>query len=383
MICKKCGTNIADTSKFCGYCGEKVELTKEESNTNTNLTVEESLTDVKVNEVIQPLPIDNLTINALENETNISPNEQKNSNKKNRNFSNGWALILLGGVLLAIAIVLLLVAFNKPSYNESIKALDSAINNLEDNSSGTVQANLLMQSADNISINMSGTFKYAKVNDGYGFELSIDKSMLFDGFNIYSLIDKDYLKLYVKSNVIDMLGSTSSSLDTWLKYEMPMGDNVVLDEKLIQYDLSSIFDKKHIKYVGKEGNLKHYQLIIDNNLIEKIETLNSDTNEFARSNNITITDNIVLDVYLTNNKLAKITLDLSNLIDDESLSKIIFSMDFKDFNSTNISIPKEAINSFITLDEYMEEYKVNDVESDYEFDYDYDTNYDFDIDIFE
>lgn len=381
MICKKCGTNIADTSKFCGYCGEKVEVPKEESNTNTNLIVEEELNDVKVNEVIQPLPIDNLTINTLENETNTSNNEQNNSNKKNGNFSRGWALILLGGVLLVIAIVLLLVAFNKPSYNESINAINSAINNLEDNSSGTVQANLLMQSTDNISMNMSGTFKYAKVNDGYGFEISIDKSMLFDEFNIYFLIDKDYLKLYVKSNVIDMLGSTSSSLDTWLKYEMPMDDNIVLDEELIQYDLSSIFDKKHIKYVGKEGNLKHYQLIIDNNLIEKVEALNSDTNEFARSNNITITDNVVLDVYLTNNKLAKITLDLSNLLDEESLSKIIFSMDFKDFNSTNISIPKEAINSFITLDEYMEEYKVNDVESDYEIDYD--TNYDFDIDIFE
>ena len=25
MICKKCGTNIEDNSKFCGVCGEKVE----------------------------------------------------------------------------------------------------------------------------------------------------------------------------------------------------------------------------------------------------------------------------------------------------------------------------------------------------------------------
>ena len=25
MLCKKCGRNIEDTSKFCGYCGEKVE----------------------------------------------------------------------------------------------------------------------------------------------------------------------------------------------------------------------------------------------------------------------------------------------------------------------------------------------------------------------
>ena len=25
MICKKCGANIEDNSKFCGVCGEKVE----------------------------------------------------------------------------------------------------------------------------------------------------------------------------------------------------------------------------------------------------------------------------------------------------------------------------------------------------------------------
>ena len=40
MLCKNCGANIEEKSKFCGYCGSKVELennlSKEANNTFEN-----------------------------------------------------------------------------------------------------------------------------------------------------------------------------------------------------------------------------------------------------------------------------------------------------------------------------------------------------------
>ena len=42
VICKKCGANIEDNSKFCGVCGEKVEELVQEQNIQTESVVEET-----------------------------------------------------------------------------------------------------------------------------------------------------------------------------------------------------------------------------------------------------------------------------------------------------------------------------------------------------
>ncbi len=66
MICKKCGSNIADTSKFCGYCGAPVEETKtvesvqnifESSVPNVEEPVQNS-TEVQVNPIPSVVPVE-------------------------------------------------------------------------------------------------------------------------------------------------------------------------------------------------------------------------------------------------------------------------------------------------------------------------------------
>ena len=43
MLCKKCGENIADTSKFCGYCGNPTQEILTNNNQNMNVEVNNSI----------------------------------------------------------------------------------------------------------------------------------------------------------------------------------------------------------------------------------------------------------------------------------------------------------------------------------------------------
>ena len=57
MICKKCGSTIEDTSKFCGYCGEKVN--------------NENQTQIPVQNIEQPI-VNNVVDNNSLNQTNLN-----------------------------------------------------------------------------------------------------------------------------------------------------------------------------------------------------------------------------------------------------------------------------------------------------------------------
>lgn len=401
MICKKCGTNIEETAKFCGVCGEKVEELVQEQNIKTESVVEEtpmvvplihpeqldqtavvepivsetnetivtvaeqSLEQTAVVEPVMPEPIDNESVIPVEPEVNTVPVSNKEQKKKN----NTLVFVLLGILLGVIALTLVFFAYNK-SANNSVRVLEKALGNLEfkGEKSGTIDAKLLIQSETEESMNLSATIKYAKQgDDNYNLSLTLNKSMFFDQMNVYASILDERLTLYANSSVIDMLGLTSATPSMWVhitttEQELEMQTGAETDE-LEDMDLSDILDEKHFKLIGVQNNLTHYQLVIDNDLVNKIKFeayKDEDLRSFADSLS-ELTETYYVDFYINDsNELVKVAMDLTNSLNDESIRSAVISFEFNNFGSTLVQIPTEAKNSTIDLETYMATYAIQD-----------------------
>ena len=408
MICKKCGANIQENSKFCGVCGEKVEefvtpvsneVFEEQSVQTENLVEEkpmvvpliqpetETLEQTAIVEpifetnenvipaieqpldqtaVVEPIaPVVNESVTSVEPEVNNVPVTTKEKKKKN----NAWIFVVLGALLGLIALALVYFAYSK-STNNSVRVLEKALVNmaLKAENSGTIDAKLLIKSDTEDAMNLSATIKYAKQgDDNYNFNLTLNKSMLFDEVNLYASILDERATLYVNSSIIDMLGLTSSTPSMWVhltttEQELEMQTGTETDE-LEDIDLSDILDEQHFKVIGEQNDLTHYQLVIDNELINKIKfeaSKEEDLKEFADSLG-ELTETYYVEFYINkSNELTKITMDLTNSLNDESIRSAIISFEFNNFGSTTVQIPAEAKNSIIDLETYMARYAIQD-----------------------
>ena len=401
MICKKCGTNIEDDSKFCGVCGEKVEELVQEQNIQTesvveetpivvpliqpetesleqtavvepivqesSLVVEQPLEQTAVVETVTPVTSVNESITPVEptQEVNTVPVQNKEPKKKNKT----WIFVFLGILLGVIALALVYFAYKKSS-NNSVRVLEKALGNLEfkGERSGTIDAKLLIQSDTEDEMNLSATIKYAKQgDDNYNINLTLNKSMFFDEINLYASILDERATLYANSSLIDMLGLTSANPSMWVhmtttEQELEMQTGTEVDE-LDDIDLSDILDEKHFKLIGEQNNLNHYQLVIDNELVNKIKieaSKEEDLKGFADS--LTeLTETYYVDFYINNsNELVKISMDLTNSLNDESIRSAVISLEFTNLDSTSVQIPTEAKNSTIDLETYMATYAIQD-----------------------
>lgn len=355
MICKKCGSNIAENSKFCTYCGQKVEEIIIQSNLENQ-------------EIILP---ENTQAPQLNVDQTIQPNQYQEPKKKN----NTWIFIILGVLLGIIAIVLVIFAFNKSS-NNNVRILEKALGNLAEKgeNSGTVDVKILFESETQDSINLSATLKYAKQrDDDYNFNLTLNKSILFEEINVYASLLNDDLTLFANSSLIDMLGLTSSTPSMWVyltmtEEELEVGDDEEVLDDTDEYYLRDVLDQKHFKFIDEEDNLKHYQLVIDNELLNKIknkapseEELKDFEDNLASINNgsTELTEIYYVDIYINNyNELVKISIDLSDSIEDETIKKVVLSLEFRDFGTTIVQIPNEAKNSKIDLETYIATYAI-------------------------
>lgn len=403
MICKNCNANIDEKSKFCIYCGSKVELVENSKqtvnidmevqnsnnvigeptiNTDINMGTEENSAIANNNTVAQG------NVNKDLEKTVVVPTEQLNEQIPVQNTpkkSNKVLIFVILGILLAIiAGILLFYSFNKTS-NNSVKVLEKAVNNLvtKGENSGTINLDLKIEADASASVNLSAAVKYARVDDNYNIALKLNKSLLFDEINLYSTItDKDVI-LYAKSSLIDMLGTTSSPTDMWVHYMLNLDEVIDTEEENVELksniDLSSIFDDKHYKYIDKKDGLRQYQLIIDNDLLANIkktaessESLKDYLSEISEED-INLEQPIYLDFYINDsNDLVKISMDVSKMLEDESISKAVFEISFVDFANTSVQIPMEAKNSTTDIMSYMSTYMLkNELENNMTFNQEY------------
>lgn len=389
MICKKCGATIDERSKFCIYCGNKINVVEIPNAVENNMNVSNKQNEFVIEEVKSNNNLVNNTnldttknqvdqvnydsVNSQLEKTVVVPIQQVNQQMSIQNppkkSNKTWIFIILGIVLAIITGILLFLSINKSS-NNSIKVLQKAINNfaVKGENSGTINLDLLLGSNESDSINISATMKYARVDYNYNIALTLNKSLLFDEVNLYSTITEKDVTLYAKSSLVDMLGVTSSNTDMWVHYVLGLDELIDTEEQNIELksniDLSSIFDDNHYKYVGKKDSLRQYQLIIDNELISKVKKIVESEDSLKESlteipeEQINLEKPIYLDFYINkSNELAKITMDISELIEEEeNLSKAIIEISFLNFGNTMVDIPKEAKNSNMDIITYFSTY---------------------------
>ena len=126
--------------------------------------------------------------------------------------------------------------------------------------------------------------------------------------------------------------------------------------------------KNFVVFIGEENNLKHYQLVIDNELLNAIKSQEAikgnlegieETVSSVYNGSTELTQTVYLDVYISkSNELVKLSLDLSNLLAEETLNKIELSIEFSNLGNTLVQIPTEVKNSQIDLETYMEKYAI-------------------------
>lgn len=389
MICKKCGATISDGSKFCGYCGEKVNDIN-----STQIPVQDTeqpvVNDSEVNnvsldqnnQIVQPENQASVEQTNTDTETNASKSPKKGNNNK-------IVFIVLGVVLAVLAAVLVILAFNKTA-NSSIATLEKVLNNIGEKgvNSGTINAKISIEDNTTNSVNLSASVKYSKNNDTYNFELKLNESMLFDEMSLFLKVNEDSATFYADSNTIDLLGSTKSDENIWVYYLLDLKDaneDIKFDANE-EVDLKDILDEKHFKYIDKTNNLKHYKMIIDKDLLEKLKSKMPDEYSDEFGSEFPLTDSYELDFYINDSdELVRISMDLTDKLGNNEIKSAVISFDFENFGSTNVVIPNEALNSKIDMEKYMETYAVNPSIDDSDLDennpnLDFDADFDADLD---
>lgn len=456
MVCKKCGANIADNSKFCGFCGNAVEVATEPVINQEQPTVEEKkqenveintintfdnvdlgetikIEPIQINEqniseqtpispvannqeiinnsvsVVNNEPIMNNTVenqipvngtvvnnelmmnNSLENQVPVNGPMMQNNLNTNKKKNNKLIFIIGVVVLVIVAVVLLVLSFIKSS-NNSISVLKKSLANMEERAdeSITVNGNLSLSTntGDSFVFNLSS--KVVEKDDKMDMQITLEKSLLFDEINAYATITEKEMKFYMQSSLIDMMGMTSSLDNKWIYYDFNLDelekseDDNHLEEKLENMKLEDFIDEEHFVYVDEVNDLRHYELIIDQKLIDKIKIKLAELNDEDINESINsmeqLEKTIKIDFYINNkNELSKIELDMTEYLEDsEEISSIVLSIEFTGLNSTVVEIPNDAKNSNIDLETYTSSnMQMND---NYNYDYSYDIGVDTNID---
>ncbi len=322
----------------------------------------------------------------------VKTESSKSEKKKSKNTR---ILLIILAVILVIAInVFAFMSMNKSS-KSNISVLEKAVGNFKEmgNESGTIVLGLRFESSTSDIANLSARFLFQKENDEYKFNVKLDKSSINEEIDLYSVVNKDKANVYVNSKTFDMMGLTASDVNTWLVYSQALDEinneieKVETEENNIK--INEIIDENHFKFIEKTGDLNHYKLVIDEALFEslknklelsdEVKTSIEEAIESLKENKI---ENIEIDIYINkSNEIAKIEMDLAKMINSEDIKSAVISIEFKDFNNTKIEIPKEALNSTMTIEDYTMQYGATpEIDLDSDMDMGLDTNMDTDLD---
>ena len=356
MKCPNCGKDLDEKAKFCDSCGSKIDV------------VESPKEEIKNEEVV-------------------------NKTKAQSTKKNPKALVfgIVGVILAAVVVGIALLALNKSS-KADIKLLERAFSNTvkTGNKSGTVVATISMGD-DKDNIDVSASVKYQKVSDGLKMQVTVNKSLFFDEMSLYGNITKNSIDLYAKNTLIDMFIGTASDEEKWLSLSYPIEDSTIDLNSISQIEQSDIaLDslKEFIKYSGKKDGLDCYTLVIDNKFIEKAkkeanseqqQLLNQSINQLTNGSD-KLEKPYNINFYVNSKEeIERITMDMEEYAKQINMKKLMLTVEFKDADSTVVTIPNEAITSSVDLETYIQEnYKTDYDNDDSDFDFEFDDS-DFDL----
>ena len=391
MICKNCGKENIAGAKFCENCGSALEELQENVVSSENVQNDTNLVNNTVAEQLgfentTPAPENTVTptgpeVTEAPNNT-VEPNapgvEQSELNpvqppmppippatpaqSSKKESSKSGIFIIIGVVLALVAVLLVFVAFNKSnSSKNSVEVLEKAIANIEQKgkNSGTIEVSVTVQSSG-VDVNLTGSVKYQKTSDKYNVEVALNKSAMFDEMKAYITGDKESVNAYVKTSLINSFLGIDGE-DKWLHSTLELSELDIdfeeIEKETEKIDLSDLGLDKKLKYIDKDAGVNHYQLTVDEELIKKIVEKVSKEEEELESydiDSIDFDDSFVIDIYVNDyNELQKISVDLTKLINSEDITKALFTIEFKNLNSTVVSIPEEALKSEQKIEEYL------------------------------
>ena len=283
-------------------------------------------------------------------------------------------IILIFILLVAGVLFLVFGLFNKDKhdYNANVKSISYAMSNIAENlnNSGTVRISMEMSRGSYLDMNMSAFFKYVKNNDGYDFQLGVDKTLYMDEINAYASLTANDFTIYFPSSIFEFdnglfAANSSSNLfannSSWYKFYLKFSDigfdsldTIMNDIPKIEkekIDYKKLFPESNLKYMGKENNLEHYQLYFDENFYKYVYAdLEKDEELLTQLKNYSY----FVDVYLNSKgELTKISSDLSNFMNEGQIQfdKLLFIIEFEDLNNTVINIPQDVITSSKNINE--------------------------------
>lgn len=373
MLCKNCGAEIADTTKFCGSCGSKVEdeVQSNESNLSqvdeSNSLVEESLQSLAEIPAEESLKNEGV---ATENLVSESPESNDSNKSKGKKKNNTLLFVILGLVIIAIIAAGVFFGLKFFQKDKTIDDFKKSLNSMKDAESVTVNLNMSVKT-NGLNIDLGGSSKVQKKGEKYLLDLALNKSLFFDKIELYAVLDSKGIELYVPSTAVDLLGSTSSDELVWLNFKESNDEyknvyKTVNGSDTVDVD-NSVFDDKHFKYVETKKGEDHYQLIIDKEMLNKLEnTADIDLEEVEE---LPLEKDIVVDLYVKNSYL-RIELDLTSFASEEVVEGKM-TLELVDINKTKIEIPEEALKSTKSLDEYISENSIETLYDDEDYDYDF------------
>ena len=410
MYCEKCNGELKPNTKFCVFCGAPVNvnqtLQKPQDTLNNNVvqTQANSIPNQEIanvnpaslqnnlNNNIGPVPVNNVSnevrlvepIPVVENAQNSMNNnigpvpvnnvsnevrpvepipvvESPQTPSKKRN--NKLVFVILGIILVLLALFLFVFSFMKSS-GSSIDVLKQALANMNKIESG-VTINLSIEAeSEGMSLNFSGVAKIDQKENKTDMQIKLNKSAFTEEINLYASILDYKATAYIESSVVDMLLGIESNSNKWLYIsEVIEKDEINIDDieqNISDTDIISIIDEKNFVYIDENNGLKHYQLVIDEELInklkEEISKLNIEEYNDILESLESIDETIRIDYYInSNNELTKISFDMSSYLEDAGISKLVLTIGISDINKTTVEIPQEAINSKDDLETYINE----------------------------
>ena len=224
----------------------------------------------------------------------------------------------------------------------------------------------LAQDGMNIDVNIPMTMKVSEK----GVYAKLEKNTFIEqDIELYGSIEKEKVTLYIPS-----FDEEFNIGEGFMKLELDLNDESLKDyteglDEVKEEDVDKYLTDKVIVFVEEKDGLDHYQVVINDELLEQIAKDNNE--EFEKTNM-----EIKFDVYIDSKAktLSKIEFDFKDLIannmagledltdgedfDLEMIKTFLFTIEFKNVNNTTVTIPQSVIDNATSLS------GSNDVETD-------------------
>ncbi len=346
MVCKNCGKENKDDTKFCTQCGSKFE----EINVDKNSEIDGNSVD---NTLDKEKSVDN-SEETIEYVNNVnysnSVNNQNGDNFSTTNKKNtGLIVVLVIALVIAIvgvsAVILWKVNSNKVSGNDvnSNNYIDTKTsnNNLKDIDTTTNNNNKI----NNLNNNNDEGKNISTKFDNYNID--VDVTMEVSGMAVKAkfagTVDEknqiEYLKMTMEMFGINVSSETYTDLKNGVTYmSEPITGSWIKEKGASQMvDLNSLLDSlKSMKNVDIIDN-NHFKVKITNDDIKgMLDATDADIDD--------ITGDIFAEIFTNNGYIEEIKYDFSNI--SEEFGDFSMNMKLSNYNKAgDIIIPNEVIES--------------------------------------